>query len=67
MLQLGYFPDYCFYSNMKTDTKNALYTFVKKADDLLRGNADLLNVISPVWDVYSINDLLQKRTVDTRY
>ena len=29
-----------------------LYNFIKKADKILSGNNDLLNLISSIWDVY---------------
>lgn len=39
---------------MKEDTKRGLYDFIKKADDKLRGETSLLDIISSHWGIYQM-------------
>lgn len=37
---------------MNSEPIRELYNFIKKADQILKGNNELLNLISAIWDVY---------------
>lgn len=39
---------------MKDETKKGLYEFIKKADSILSNDKALLDIISPLWNVYQL-------------